>query len=713
MEARMSATTPPVVGPEPALVGEREIDLRYYAGLLWRHRAFLVACGLVGLLLGLVVALVQTPEYKAGVLLQIDPPPPPFATVSDALLVGAGNYWQNTDFYNTQFKVLRSKGLGEKVVARLKLTDVEPFKSSPDPAVLFMEHVGVEPVTESRLVLVTVTHRDPREAALWANTLGDVYIEQSLANRVESARKAMEWLQDRLAATQQGMREAQDKLFQSYKSQDLFVPEGSVSAVSTSIAKLNDDFVQARARRIAIEAALKQAAEMKARGEELDALPQVAADPVVTSFNTQIASLTVELGRLGEKFKEGHPEVQKVRAQIDQLRKTKQSRAAQILEGLNAEYAQLSKREAELRAAIDEQKTQAANQSRKATELEALKKEADSAKGLYEVLLQKLNETDIAASIRSNNVTVVDRASVPQSPVHPQKRRSALAGLLLGLIAGFGLVLARDFLANTIREPEEVERYLHLDLLAAVPRYDDGSMSLATEAYQNLRTALIFARRDERGQVVLVTGTAPQEGKTTTIFNLARLLAGAGERTVVVDCDLRRAQMHQRLQLPREPGFTNYFVQKEPLEALLKPTEIANLFALTAGTLPPNPPALLARKSLGNLMDALRGEFEWVLVDSPPLASVTDALLLARHADHVVLVVQHNKVDKKLVKRTISALHKATPNLLGVVLNVVDVRARSYQYYYYPQHGRDAAREGTPAPPAGGAADEPAGPTGV
>jgi capsular exopolysaccharide synthesis family protein len=691
----MSAAVPPLAPGEGPLAGERDIDLRYYAGLLWRQRAFLGACALVGLLLGLVVALAQTPEYKAGVLLQIDPPTPTFLPVADAL-VGAGSYWQNTDFYNTQFRVLRSKGLGEKVVGHLKLTDREPFKSSSDPASLFMAHVGVEPVPESRLVLVTVTHRESREAALWANALADAYIEQSLSTRVESARKAYEWLQERLGATQKGMREAQDRLFKSYRSQDLFVPEGSVSAVSTSIAKLNEDFVQAQARKIAIEAALKQASEMKARGESLDALPQVASDAVVAGFNSQIAGLSVDLGRLGEKFKEGHPEVQKAKAQIEQLRKAKENRAAQILVGLEAEYAQLKKREAELLGAIDAQKAQAASQSRKVTELETLRKEADSAKSLYEVLLQKLNETDIAASIRTNNVTVVERAGVPQYPVSPQKRRIAASGLILGLLGGLGLVLARDYLANTIRNPEEVERYLHLDLLAAVPRYEEGDLSLATEAYQNLRTALLFARRDEQGQAVLVTGTAPQEGKTTTIFHLARLLAGAGEKTVVVDCDLRRAQLHQRLGLPREPGFTDFFVRHERVATLLQPTSIPNLFALTAGPLPPNPPALLARKALGDLFAELRAEFDWVLIDSPPLASVTDALLLARHADHTVLVVQHNKVDKKLVKRSVAVLRKATPHLLGAVLNVVDVRARSYHYYYYPQKGAQA-----PKAPAG------------
>ncbi|MGE5126853.1 MAG: polysaccharide biosynthesis tyrosine autokinase, partial [Betaproteobacteria bacterium] len=327
------------------------------------------------------------------------------------------------------------------------------------------------------------------------------------------------------------------------------------------------------------------------------------------------------------------------------------------------------------------------------------------------VLLQKLNETDIAASIRTNNVSVVDHASAPQSPVRPQKRRLAGIGLLVGLLAGLGLVLARDYFANTIRDPEEIERYLHLDLLATIPRYDESNLDLATEAYQNLRTALLFARGDGEGQVVLVTGSAPQEGKTTTIVNLARLLASAGEKTIVLDCDLRRAQLHQRLSLPREPGFTDYFVKKDSLDSLVRPTSVPNLFALTAGTLPPNPPALLARKQLGELVRALRAGFEWVLVDSPPLASVTDALLLARHADQTLLVVQHNKVDKKVVKRCAAALRKVAPSLLGAVLNAVDVKARSYHYYYYPQGER--TRGGGPPEKAGAAERKPATPAGA
>ncbi len=681
----------------PATPSEGEIDVRYYADLLWRGRVLVATAALVGAALGLLVGYLQTPEYRAGAMVQIEPPTPTFLTVTDAL-VGGGNYWQNTDFYNTQFQILRSRGLGEKVVGRLKLDERAPFKDTADKGGLFMTHVGIDPVPESRLVLVQVTHTDPKEAALWANTLADVYIEESLASRVETARKAYDWLQDRLAATQKNMREAQNRLFKSYQSQDLFVPEGSVSAVSASITKLNQDYIDAQSRRIALEAALNQVADMRKRGESLDSVPQVATDSMVLGLNNQLGSLNLDLSRLKEKYKPAHPEVQKVEAQIEQIKKAKDARASQLVEGMRAEYAQLQKRENELRGAMDSQKAQAANQSRKITELETLKKEADSAKSLYEVLLQKLNETDIAASIRNNNVALVERASAPLSPVRPNKKKIAGMALVLGLLVGVGLVLGRDYLENTIKSPEEIERYLHMDLLAAVPRYDEANVHLVTEAYQNLRTALIFGRKEESGQVVLITGTAPQEGKTTTLVNIAKLLASSGEKAIVLDCDLRRAQLHGRLGLTREPGLLDFFVKHEDLDALIRPTRIPNLYALTAGPLPPNPPAILARKNVTNLLDHLRRHFEWILLDSPPLASVTDALLLARHADMVVVVVQHNKIDKKLIKRSVAALRKVTPNILGAVLNAVDVKAQGYYYYYY-HHDHPGPAEAKPAGP--------------
>jgi capsular exopolysaccharide synthesis family protein len=244
-------------------------------------------------------------------------------------------------------------------------------------------------------------------------------------------------------------------------------------------------------------------------------------------------------------------------------------------------------------------------------------------------------------------------------------------------------VLLRDAVDNKIKDAEDVERRLHLEVLAAIPRYKDEDDEIAREAYQGLRTALLFSRRKGHGQVVLITGAAPGEGKTTTLLQLGRRLADAGERTLLVDCDLRKAHLHTRLDVPREPGFTDYFLRPVEVKSLVRPTGFAHLSLIPVGALPPNPPALLAREELEAAFDLLRREFQWILVDSPPVAAVTDALLLARQADSTVLVVQQNRVDRTVVRRAIASLRKVTPHLLGAVLNAVDVRSKRYYGYGY------------------------------
>jgi capsular exopolysaccharide synthesis family protein len=667
----------------------RDIEVRYYADLLWRRRVLLAAAAIGGLALGVLAGELQVPRFQARTLLQVMPPTPTSLTVTDAL-VQTGNPVRDRQYFNTQLNVLHSRAIAERVVGKLKLKDQPAFQGAPDAVGVFLTSVAVEPIPETYVVEVKITSNDPKDAALWANTLADVYMDYSIEGQVEAAKRAYKWVTERLAETQTGMEQAQDKLLKSYQGQDLFVPEGSVSAITTSITKLTEDHIQAQARRIELEAQLGEFQEARRRGRGSDAIPEVGKDQSVAEINGKIQSLNVDLARLREKYKEGHPEVQKVQVQIQQLRKDKDARVAQIEESLRAEYRQLQRKESELKSAIDDHKGRAADQSLKMTELESLKKQADSAAGLYSVLLQKLNETNIAASIQNNNVRLLDRAVVPGRPVWPRKRQVALVGFLGGLLLGAGFVLLRDALDNTLKDADDVERHLHLELLAAIPRYGKDDASLATEAYQNLRTALLFSRRGDEGQVVLVTGTAPGEGKTTTLLNVAKLLAVSGESVVVLDCDLRRANLHLRLNVPREPGFTDFFVKSQDMGALVRTTRVQNLSVIAAGPLPPNPPALLARPELGTALAALKRQYRWVLVDSPPVAAVTDALLLAQRADSTILVVQQNKVDRAMVKRALAALRKVTPNVIGAVLNAVDVKSKGYYGYGYYGSRRDS-----------------------
>jgi polysaccharide biosynthesis transport protein len=677
----------------------RDFEVRYYAELLWHRRMLLAAAAIGGLGLGVLSGELQVPRYEARTLLQVMPPNPTSLTVTDAL-VQTGNPIRDRQFFNTQLNVLHSRAVAERVVERLKLRDQPAFEAAGDPVGVLLGALAVEPVPDTYVVEVRVTHNVPKDAALWANTLADVYMDYSLEGQVEAAKRAYQWVTERLAETETGMQEAQDKLLKTYQGQDLFVPEGSVSAITTSITKLNEDHIQAQARRIELEAQLGEFAEARRRGRPLDAIPQVARDEAASEIAGKVQALTLDLARLREKYKEGHPEVQKVQVQMQQLRKDRDARLTQIEEGLRAEYRQLQRKESELRDAIDDHKGRAAEQSQKLTEIDSLKKKADSAAGLYAVLLQKLNETNIAASLQNNNIRLLDRAVVPSRPVWPRKRQIWLVAFLAGLLLGAGWVLLRDALDNTLKDGEDVERHLHLELLAAIPRYGRDDATLATEAYQNLRTALLFSRRGEAGQVVLITGTAPGEGKTTTLLNVAQLLAVSGESVVVVDCDLRRANLHQRLSVPREPGFTDFFVKSIDLPALVRTTRIPNLWAIPAGALPPNPPALLARPDLPAALAQLKRQYRWVLVDSPPVAAVTDALLLAQCADATVLVVQQNKVDRAMVKRALGALRKVTPNVVGAVLNAVDVKTKGYYGYQYYGSGKERHEKGAVHGPA-------------
>ena len=670
-------------GPVPAsVVPDREFEVRYYTELFWHRKFLLTAMAVGGLALGTLWGEMQTPRYEAVAVLDVQPPTPTAMSVTDAL-ISTGNPIRDRQFFNTQLEVLHSRRIADQVVDRLKLEDRSDFKLAGDAAGVFLSHVTVTPRPNTFLISVRVKNENPEDAALWANTLAELYRRDATERKLKAAEDAFQWVKERLEVTKGEMEAAQDNLLKKSQGQDLFVPEGSVSAITTSITTLNEDHIQAQSRRIELEAQLGEFRSMRRNDRSPDTIPQVRQDQSVSRINDRIDTLNLDLTRLREKYKAGHPEVQKVQAQLEQLGTDKEERVSQIEESIRAEYRQLQRREVDLKRAIEGHKARAAEQSLKLTELESLKKQADAAGGLYGDLLQKLNYTNIAQSMQNDNIRIHDKAVVPTSPVYPRKRQlwmvSFLAGLLLGAI---GLLL-QDALNNRIRDGDDIEQRLNLEVLAAIPRFTKDNVDhLPKEAYQNLRTALLFAREGDEGFVVLVTGATESEGKTTTALEVGKLLAEAGESTVIVDCDLRKASLHKALGVPREPGFTDFFIHNSELSGLVRSTRFANLKVLPAGPIPPSPPALLQRPALRNAFRQLRQEFKWVLVDSPPVQAVTDALFLARQADTTVFVVKQNKADRAVIKRAIKSLRKVGAHLTGAVLNVVDMKSRGYYGYY-------------------------------
>jgi capsular exopolysaccharide synthesis family protein len=243
---------------------------------------------------------------------------------------------------------------------------------------------------------------------------------------------------------------------------------------------------------------------------------------------------------------------------------------------------------------------------------------------------------------------------------------------------------------NSLKEQEDIEKFLKSDCLAVIPRHDAAGEGVVTEAYRTLRASLLFSRERDTGNVILLTSSIPQEGKSTTAINLAKALAESGEPTLVVDFDLRRSSIHHHLRLYREPGISDYCTRETKLDAVIQSTRDANLSAVASGKLPPNPPALIGSLSVKRFLDQCRERFTWILLDAPPIMSVTDPLLLAKLADMVLMVVRYNQLDRKLARRSIESLRKTDARVVGVVLNGVDPKQDSYHYYYsYYQESRE------------------------
>jgi capsular exopolysaccharide synthesis family protein len=265
---------------------------------------------------------------------------------------------------------------------------------------------------------------------------------------------------------------------------------------------------------------------------------------------------------------------------------------------------------------------------------------------------------------------------------------------MLGLFMGLGVVFFLDYLDNTIRTPEDVEKYLGLNVIGVVPKMQraeaDALAQRATkEAYQSLRTSIIFSSSNRQRKLALVTSTGPREGKSSTVANLGRTLATSGDRVVIIDCDLRKPKQHVHHGVEREPGLTNYLAaprEESDWSVYLKPTESANLKLLTSGPLPPSPPDLLGNERFKQMLESMREVYDWVLIDSPPAASLADASLLASLADMVVLVVQHNSTDRDHIMKTVQQLGGVNPNFAGVVLNNVDMDRTYHKDYYYASY---------------------------
>jgi succinoglycan biosynthesis transport protein ExoP len=719
----------------------RQAHLLDYLMILRKHQWLIVSFLLALVTVVAIATFRMQPVYEATTRIEID-------RESSNFLPFAGNgpydlYQDLEDYIETQSKILVSETLAMQTIKSLNLDqdsrfgghpqdpgtlEVTPAKTgvqSPPPALGgFLGGLSVKRVPNSRLLDVTFETTDPKLAAAVVNAHVNNFIEQNFRSKYEATTQASNWLANQLDELKGKVEASEDARIKYERDHQIWTIDEKEDVTTQKLADLNRELTAAQADRIN-----KEAVYELAQTANYDAIPAVRESPVTQQSLKRQAELSDQyaeaLNQYGPKF----PKVVRLEAQLAEIEQLIANEKKNIGNQIVAEYRGSRQRELLLQRALDQQKNEAASMADKMVQYNILKRDAEANKQLYDGLLQKLKEAGITAGLRSSNIRVVDPALMPTAPSRPNKSRNIFLAILVGLIGGVGLALMREYLDNTVKNPDDVESLSRLPSLAVVPAFvnsnGDGRgrlqkllrgssnghqervallshsqpQSAVSEAFRALRTSLLLSQPDRPPQIILVTSALPHEGKTTAAVNIGVTLAQLGDSTLLIDGDLRKPGVSRALSMTdgKHAGLSSYLAGVTALDLLTVPhPSIRNLHAIPTGPIPPNSADLLSSHRLAEMMCELRKRYKFIVIDSPPIMAATDAVILSALADGVLLVVRSGETPKEAFTRTRDLLHSVKSRVLGVVLNAVDSSSSDYyySYRYYPYaYGADRSDE--------------------
>ena len=572
---------------------------------------------------------------------------------------------------------------------------------------------------ETRLIDIKYSHTDPQVAAKVVNAIADTYAFSNLEKRTETNSTTGAFLQKRIAELQQQIRTAEERLVNYAKNNQIISLDPNQNTVVERLSGLNQQLLEAENERKSAEAAYNAANAPGAANALADADLKQAneIEAKLIDLRQKRALLLVEATEEAPEVKEVDQQISELERQFKDLRGRK---SATLMTNLNTRYQQALQREQLLRRSFQEQRAQTLSQNEAAINYRIIQQEIETNKQLLNGLLQGAKENDVVLAGKPNNISVVDYALAPDSPVGPNRARTVLAAFFLSIGGGIGLALLLEYLDDTVHSTEEVERVLHLPALAVIPSMgaavrrrvitgmtalqkqngnsgDDAALlinvdgrSPLAEAYRHLRTSVLLSTPGGAPRTLLVTSSLPGEGKTTTAINTAISLAQTGASVVIVDADMRRPRLKSIFDIHEAEGLSSILssdaTEAEMLE-LVKIDPATGLNILTSGPVPPNPAELVGSEQMSRLMTAVQSRYSYIVVDSPPISSFTDGVLIATMVDGVLLVVHGGKSSRHIVRRSKQLLKDVGAKVFGVVLNNVNVQSHDY-YYYQSYYGR-------------------------
>lgn len=679
-----------VKAPPPTL-GFREAHLRDYWRIVWQGRWTILAIFLVVCAAVTGWTLMQPPVYRASAIIEIQPKARGLLSSQDASGLGAAGYgWLAEEkYHNTQVEILRSRDVAQRVVRTLGLASHPRFAEARDIVDAFRGMIRVEPRRETGLIAVSIQGSDPNEITQWVNAVARAYVDRNFEKAGENVHKAVDTIRKQITSLQQDLAAAEDQRIDTLEETQIFDSESQAGIVRAKLTRYHAALSDIQLELNELEERLRNVRQTQVANVDMASVREVMDDDTLRDLLGTRVELERQLEKVRVSLRPDHPEFVGVTNELQTVRARMQDRVNVVMENLENRRRQLLDQAAYLTREIRQAQDLSLQVVKATSKYDIVKTDAETKKRVFDMINKTMSEVQISAELMTNNVAVLDEATPPLAPIAPRKRLNVAIGAMLGVFLGLGAVFFLEYLDNTIRTPEDVEKYLGLSVLGVVPKMGDEGLAGnrgAREAYQSLRTSIIFSSKNRQRKVLLITSTGPQEGKSSSVANLGRTLAAAGDRVIIIDCDMRRPTQHLHHGIDRDHGLANYLaapVHERDWTIYPKPVQPANLEILTCGAIPPNPPELIGTERFAELLASARSRYDWVLVDSPPASSLADATLLASMCDMVVLVVQHNRTDRDLVVKTLQQLRSVNPTMAGVVLNNVDFDRSVHKDYYY------------------------------
>lgn len=679
---------------------------------------------------GTVVALVllgnflATPQYEGTTKVLIE-------REDSADLTGRTRPVYDSEFYKTQFQLIKSRAVARRVVEILALPEdyaaitagrspVQAAKSAvgsvlhsvrslfgtPETASSAAERnwkdlaaaaisakIKVAPVAESHLVTISFTSADPIFAAKVANTAAKAFIEETLDMKVEASRRNMGWMADKAQSERKNLEKAEQALQDYMQANGIVTLENRITVTPEKLSELSSQLVRAEARRKELEALYAKVARVENNPRAAETVTAIAADPTLQILRIQIAETEKQVMELTNKFGPKHPVMAKTAGDLSVLQEKRQQEIRRIVQTIRNDYELALTNEQSLRAQLNSTKSETLNLNERFIRYGALKREVDTIRQTYDALMLKLREQGITGETQPINLWIVEEATVPLEPSRPRKGLNFLLGLVLGLTAGVGLAFVLDYFDNRITDPDETEELLGVPVLSVIPLSPADSrnveeivlkqpLSAVAENYKRLRSALLLSPNKTTARRILVTSAVMGEGKTTTAANLAIALAQTEKKVVLIDGDLRKPRVHKIFKTANEVGLSSYLAGGSA-DPIVQHGPLPNLSLIPAGPLPGNPSELISLRRLPALLDLLGTRYDFIICDSPPLLMVTDATILSRNFDGTLVVSKAQHTTHDMARRAVKQLRDSKVRILGVVINGMDPKRNEYYYGEY------------------------------